>query len=96
LSLIINTKHRAFTSSHGTSTAVATEPDVTTPRLVKSQDKLGKTPPSTFKIVLSYLPGSIISGFVSFFLFISVESLKNYSKSQKNHKIENLILLDST
>jgi hypothetical protein len=30
------------------------------------------------------------------FLFISAESLKNHSKSQKNHKIENLILLDST
>jgi hypothetical protein len=30
------------------------------------------------------------------FLFISYESLKNYSKSQKNHKIKNSILLDST
>jgi hypothetical protein len=30
------------------------------------------------------------------FLFISAESLKNHSKSQKNRKIENLILLDST
>jgi hypothetical protein len=30
------------------------------------------------------------------FLFISAESLKNHSKSQKNYKIENLILLDST
>jgi hypothetical protein len=29
-------------------------------------------------------------------LFISAESLKNHSKSQKNYKIENLILLDST
>jgi len=29
------------------------------------------------------------------FLFISGESLKNHSKSQKNYKIENLILLDS-
>jgi hypothetical protein len=36
------------------------------------------------------------SGFVLFFLFISSESLKNHSKSQKNHKIKNLILLDST
>jgi hypothetical protein len=33
---------------------------------------------------------------LSFPLFISVESLKNHSKSQKNHKIENIILLDST
>jgi hypothetical protein len=30
------------------------------------------------------------------FKFISSESLKNHSKSQKNHKIENPILLDST
>jgi hypothetical protein len=30
------------------------------------------------------------------FLFISSESLKNHSKSQKNHKMENSILLDST
>jgi hypothetical protein len=28
--------------------------------------------------------------------FISAETLKNHSKSQKNRKIENLILLDST
>jgi hypothetical protein len=31
-----------------------------------------------------------------FFLFISAEPLKNHSKSQKNHKMKNLILLDST
>jgi hypothetical protein len=30
------------------------------------------------------------------FLFISAEFLKNHSKSQKNHKMENLILLEST
>ena len=40
--------------------------------------------------------GSAISGFVFSFLFILAESLKNHSKSQKNHKMENLILLDST
>jgi hypothetical protein len=34
--------------------------------------------------------------FVFSFLFISAESLKNHSKSQKNHKMENLILLHST
>jgi len=31
-----------------------------------------------------------------YFLFISAESLKNHNKSQKNPKIENQILLDST
>jgi hypothetical protein len=30
------------------------------------------------------------------FLFISAKSLKNHSKSPKNRKMENLILLDST
>ena len=30
-----------------------------------------------------------------YFLFISVESLKNHSKSQKNHKIKNPVLLNS-
>jgi hypothetical protein len=39
---------------------------------------------------------AIVTIVLSFpFLLISTESLKNYSKSQKNHKIENLILLDS-
>jgi hypothetical protein len=38
-----------------------------------------------------------ITAVLSFsFLFILSESLKNHSKSQKNHKIENLILLAST
>jgi hypothetical protein len=36
------------------------------------------------------------SCFAFSFLFILAESLKNHSKSQKNHKIENTILLDST
>ena len=35
-----------------------------------------------------------VRSFVFFFIF--AESLKNHSKSQKNHKMENLILLDST
>ena len=35
-----------------------------------------------------------VAGFCLF--LISAESLKNHSKSQKNHKMENLILLDST
>jgi hypothetical protein len=34
--------------------------------------------------------------FCLIYLFISVESLKNHSKSQKKYKIENPILLDST
>jgi hypothetical protein len=33
---------------------------------------------------------------LSFFLFISAESLKNHIKSQKNHKMKNPILLHST
>jgi hypothetical protein len=40
---------------------------------------------ATVPMILSFL-----------FLFISAESLKNHSKSQKNHKMENLILLHST
>jgi hypothetical protein len=36
------------------------------------------------------------NGFVFSFIFISAEYLKNHSKSQKNHKMENPILLDST
>jgi len=30
-----------------------------------------------------------------YFLFISIESLKNHSKSHKNHKMKNPISLDS-
>jgi hypothetical protein len=51
-----------------------------------------------------YLPRAVLKtvcysnrSFVFFFFKKnSVESLKNHSKSQKNHKIENPILLDST
>jgi hypothetical protein len=43
------------------------------------------------------LLASFSQWFFSFsFIFILVDSLKNYSKSQKNHKMENPIFLDST
>ena len=62
--------------------------------------KPGKPPPWTFKTIrftslTSYKRFS--KTILSFsFLFISVEYLKNHSKSHKNHKIEILILFDST
>jgi len=31
-------------------------------------------------------PNLVMSGFVFFFLFISIEFLRNHSKSHKNHK----------
>ena len=61
------------------------------------------SPPSTFQTVhftslerfwRLFATVTVVLSF-SFFKKISVESLKNHSKSQKNHKIENLILLDS-
>jgi hypothetical protein len=62
--------------------------------------KSGKTPFSTFKTVhltLLALLQAVLKVVLSFsFLFISAESLKDHSKSQKNHKIKNSILLDST
>ena len=71
--------------------------------------KLSILPPELFKTVY-FTPGrfsmvvllqfggfAIVMVVLSFsFLFISGESLKNHSKSQKNYKMENLILLDST
>ena len=40
--------------------------------------------------------GDVAAVFSFSFIFILTESLKNHIKSQKNHKIKNLILLDST
>ena len=56
------------------------------------------TPPGFyggFATVTMVCYGHVVLTF-SFFLFVFISSLKNHSKSQKNHKIENLILLDST
>jgi hypothetical protein len=57
-----------------------------------------KLPPSGFGQWFCYNKDGLLQWqwFCLFYLFISAESLKNHSKSQKNHKIENLILLDST
>jgi hypothetical protein len=71
--------------------------------LHSSNYKIGFSTPELFKIG-QIIPQAVLDGvfatvtvILSFsFLFISAESLKNHSKSQKNHKIENSILLDST
>ena len=66
--------------------------------------KPGISPPLTFQTVhftslerfwRLFATVTVVLSF-SFFKKILVESLKNHSKSQKNHKIENTILLDST
>jgi hypothetical protein len=73
--------------------------------------KPDKPPPSTFQTVHFTSHGRVatVNGmlqcpvvcysvlvFVFSFKFILAESLKNHSKSQKNHEIENPILLHST
>jgi hypothetical protein len=75
-----------------------------------STPKPGKSPPSTFQTVHFTSWSGFEGGFTTvnggfatvgrfclcLFLFISAESLKNHIKSQKNHKMKNLILLHST
>jgi hypothetical protein len=39
---------------------------------------------------------SLVSFLFFSFMFISAESLRNHSKSQKNHKMQNSVVLDST
>ena len=58
--------------------------------------ELSKTGQITLQAVLDggFATVTVVLSFS--FLFISAESLKNHNKSQKNHKIKNLILSDST
>jgi len=63
---------------------------------IKQIEKVYITPsrPQLYKWITSVV---MLQWFCLFlFLFIFVESLKNHSKSQKNHKMKNLILLDFT
>jgi hypothetical protein len=66
-----------------------TKPDVLPPNYPKP-DKL---PPEA---VLDGLFATVTAVLYFFFFVISTESLKNHSKSQKNRKMKNLVLLDST
>jgi hypothetical protein len=51
---------------------------------------------STVVCYSNHVFATVIAVLSLFYLFIFAEYLKNHSKSQKNHKIENLILLYST
>jgi hypothetical protein len=72
--------------------------DYSTPNYetIYSTPELSKTGQITLQGVLKPWVCYSNGGFVFSFLFISAESLKNHSKSQKNHKMKNPILLDST
>ena len=54
------------------------------------------TPQPVFNRSFATVPAGCYSAVFFFYLFIFAESLKNHNKSQKNHKLENSILLDST
>jgi hypothetical protein len=64
------------------------KPDVLPPRTIQNRTNY---PLRRFWTAVCYSN----DGFVFFFFVISAESLKNHSKSQKNRKMENLILFDS-
>jgi hypothetical protein len=78
-------------------------------RFSSLNSKTGQTTSLNFSNRTFYLTGAVLKAVLlqwrryatvqvvlSFFLFISVKSLKNHNKSQKNHKMENPILLHST
>jgi hypothetical protein len=72
------------------------KPDILPPQLYKT---VQITPQAALDGSFATVKGgfAIVAVVLSFsFLFISAASLKNHSKSQKNYKIKNLILLDST
>jgi hypothetical protein len=59
--------------------------------------KQSNLPPELFKTVY-FTPGAVLDGgcYSNHGFATVTESLKNHSKSQKNYKMKNAILLDST